>query len=183
MKQEKPCTCRMAIYVSFQIKLKWPIVPTDSSQCLLFPGSFETNFWEYIQWAEDINDGLRGYNQNLRGHEKFDLPQTWYSSKKTTSTRSRCSGCLHPKKIMQYNLHFYVKGLFYLENDDKVVQTELLFCLATNCSGNVTSSLKGLRPLAGTRWSGSNKRSSVRSSVIIKSKKRKKAALKTSKNK
>lgn len=167
----------------FQIKLKWPIVPTDSSQCLLFPGSFETNSWEYIQWAEDINDGVRGYNQNLRGHEKFDLLQTWYSSKKTTSTRSRCSGCLHPKKIMQYNLHFYVKGLFYLVNDDKVVQTELLFCLANNCSSNATSSLKGLRPLAGTRWSGSNKRSSVRSSVVIKSKKRRKAVLKTSKNK
>ena len=49
-------------YLCFQIKLKWPIVRTDSSQCLLFPGSLETNSWEYTQSAEDINDGVRGYN-------------------------------------------------------------------------------------------------------------------------
>ena len=48
-----------------------------------------------------------------------------------------------------------------MENDDKVVETELLFCLATNCTGNVTSSLNGLKPCAGTRLVGSNKRSSV----------------------
>ena len=33
-----------------------------------------------------MNDGV----ERLRGHEKFDLPQTWYISRKTTSTQSPC---------------------------------------------------------------------------------------------
>ena len=96
-----------------------------------------------------INDGVREYNQKLRDHEKFDLHQTWYVSRKNTRP-SRCSGCLQAKKIMPGDLHFYVQGLLYLEKDYKVVETKLRFCLTTSCTTNITSSFNNIRPLAGT---------------------------------
>ena len=97
-----------------------------------------------------INDGVREYDIKLRDHEKFDLPQTWYVSRKNTTRSSHRSGFYQRKKIMPGNPRHYVEGLPYVEKDNKIVEKNLRFCLATRCTTNITSSLNNIRPLAGT---------------------------------
>ena len=45
------------------------------------------------------------------------------------------------------DLHLYVKRLFYLEKDDKVLETKLRFSLKRKCVTNINSSYKNMRPL------------------------------------
>ena len=60
----------------------------------------------------------------------------------------RCSGCLKPKHINIGDIHLFVKGLLYLERDDRVVETKLRFCLKVACVQNIQSLYNNIRPLA-----------------------------------
>ena len=51
---------------------------------------------------------------------------------------------------MPSDLLFYVEGLFYLEKDDKVVETKLRFGLATSCTTNITRFMNNMGPLVST---------------------------------
>ena len=52
-----------------------------------------------------------------------------------------------PKRIKIGDLHLYVKGLLYLEKDDRVVETKLRFCLKRKCVTSISSSYNNRRPL------------------------------------
>ena len=53
-----------------------------------------------------------------------------------------------PKQIQIGDLNLYVKGLFYLEKDDRLVQAKLRFCLKTRCLKNINSSYNNIRLLS-----------------------------------
>ena len=42
---------------------------------------------------------------------------------------ARCSGCLKPGAIKITDLHLRVKGVVFLERENRVVETNLQFCL------------------------------------------------------
>ena len=52
-----------------------------------------------------------------------------------------------PKQIKVGDLPLYVKGLLYLEKDDRVVETKLRFYLKIKCGTNINSSYNNMRPL------------------------------------
>ena len=66
----------------------------------------------------------RNFCPQLRSHVKFNDEQDWFLSKKSSGRAARCSGCLKPGAIKVGDLHLSVKGLFYLEKDNRVVETK-----------------------------------------------------------
>ena len=90
----------------------------------------------------------RTFSAKLKNHPRFETEQIWYLSVKKCSAPSGCSSCMVPKEIKIGDLHLYVKGLFYLEKDDRVVQAKLWFCLKTRCVKNINSSYKNIRLLS-----------------------------------
>ena len=63
---------------------------------------------------------------------------------------ARCSGCLKPGAIKITDLHLRTKGLLFLERDNRVVETNLRFCLNKSYYLNIESSrnnMQSLKPL------------------------------------
>ena len=89
----------------------------------------------------------RTFSAKLKNHPRFETEQIWYLSVKKSGAPSRCSGCMVPKQIKIGDLHLYVKGLLYLEKDDRVAETKLRFCLKRKCVTNINSSYNNIRPL------------------------------------
>ena len=89
----------------------------------------------------------RTFSAKLKNHPRFETEQIWYLSVKKSGAPSRCSSCMVPKQIKIGDLHLYVKGLLYLEKDDRVVETKLRSCLKRKCVANINSSYNNIRPL------------------------------------
>ena len=58
-----------------------------------------------------------------------------------------CSGCLKPGVIKITDLHMRVKGLLFLERDNRAVETNLRFRLNKSCCLNIESSRNNTQPL------------------------------------
>ena len=67
----------------------------------------------------------RTFSAKLKNHPRFETEQIWYLSVKKSGAPSRCSSCMVPKQTEIGDLHLNVKGLLYLEKDDRVVETKL----------------------------------------------------------
>ena len=70
-----------------------------------------------------------------------------YLGRKPTGTPYRCSDCLCPHIVQSKGLHFYVQTLLFLPNEQKVVDTELRFCLTAGSTNGITSSNNNINPL------------------------------------
>ena len=81
----------------------------------------------------------RVFCKQLEAHDKFNSKQEWFLTRKTMGKPARCSGCLKPGAIKITDLHLRVKGLLFLERDNKVVETNLRFCLNKSCCLNIES--------------------------------------------
>ena len=92
-------------------------------------------------------ESARKFSLKLKNHPRFEIKQIWYLLAKKSGVPSRCSGCIVPKQIKTGDLHLYVKGLLYLEKDDRVVETKLRFCLKRKCVTKIISSCKNIRLL------------------------------------
>ena len=60
---------------------------------------------------------------------------------------ARCSGCLKTGAIKITDLHLRVKGLLFLERDNRVVKTNLRFFLNKSCCLNIESPRNNIQPL------------------------------------
>ena len=92
-------------------------------------------------------ENCRTFSPNLKNHPRFECEQIWYLPAKRSGAPSRCSGCMVPKQITNGDLHLHVKGLLYLEKDDRVVETKLRFCLERKCLTNINSSYNNIRSM------------------------------------
>ena len=89
----------------------------------------------------------RIFSKQLEAHDKFNSEQEWFLTRKTMGKPARCSGCLKPGAINITGLHLRVKGLLFLERDNRVVETNLRFCLNKSCCLNIESSRNNIQPL------------------------------------
>ena len=60
---------------------------------------------------------------------------------------ARCSGCLKAGAINITDHHLKVTALLFLERDNRVVKTNLRFCLNKSCCLNIESSRNNMQPL------------------------------------
>ena len=60
---------------------------------------------------------------------------------------ARCSGFLKPGAIKTTDHHLKVTGFLFLERDNRVVKTNLRFCLNKSCCLNTESSRNNVQPL------------------------------------
>ena len=65
----------------------------------------------------------------------------------TPGKPARCSGCLKLGAIKITDLHLKVKGLLFLERDNRAVEANLRFCLNKSCCLNIESSRNNIQPL------------------------------------
>ena len=65
----------------------------------------------------------RVFCKQLEAHDKFNSEQEWFLTRKTMGKPARCSDCLQPGAIKITDLHLRVKGLLFLERDNRVVET------------------------------------------------------------
>ena len=89
----------------------------------------------------------RVFCKQLEAHDKFNSEQEWLLIRKTMSKPARCSGCLKPGAIKMTDLHLRMKGLLFLERDNRVAETNLRFCLNKSCCLNIESSRNNTQPL------------------------------------
>ena len=89
----------------------------------------------------------RVFCKQLEVHDKFNPEQEWFLTRKTMGKPARCSGCLKPGAIKITDLHLRVKGLLFLERENRVVETNLRFCLNKSCCLNIESSRNNIQPL------------------------------------
>ena len=88
----------------------------------------------------------RNYHPRVSSHSKFEEEQIWQLERKT-GRPSRCSSCLVKDKITDGTVHASVRGLLYLQEDDRVVETTLRFCAKKNCVTNIKNSKISVRNL------------------------------------
>ena len=67
----------------------------------------------------------RVFPQKLKDHAKFNEPQVWIVDRKRDKKTATCSGCLEMGVIKQDDLHLSVKGLYYVEQNNHVVESTL----------------------------------------------------------
>ena len=110
-----------------------------------------------------MNDGVERQSKTKRSRKIWFTQDMVYFKENYLHTVALlpCSACLQPKTQCNTTCISTSKGFFTWKTMTKLSRRSFYFCLATNCTFNVTSLFNGLRPLAGTRWVGSNKRSSV----------------------
>ena len=71
----------------------------------------------------------RVFWKESKAHHKFNSEQEWFLTRKSMGKSARCSGCLKPGAIKITDLHLRVKGVVFLERKNRVVETNLQFCL------------------------------------------------------
>ena len=92
------------------------------------------------------NTSPRKYHPSLQSHSSFGKQQEWYLCRKVRGRPSRCSGCITPKVILIGDLHLSVKGLLFLEEKRRVIETN--FCIKNRCVREIRSRYNNIRPLS-----------------------------------
>ena len=85
--------------------------------------------------------------KQLEAHDKFNSEQELFLTRKIMGKPAICSGCLKPGAIKITNLYLRVKGLLFLERDNRVLKTNLRFCLNKSCCLNTEILRNNIQPL------------------------------------
>ena len=94
-----------------------------------------------------INPG-RVFPRKLQDHSKFNDQQVWVLDRKRDTKSATCSGCLAKAAINQGDLHLCVKGLFYIERDNQVVESTMRFECKANCVRFIKGTKHNIRDMS-----------------------------------